>query len=89
MNKLSTIASQLKAVKEKGRFVTFKSNTSLSDKSKTSQVVVERMVKAKDGSVKIEGLYGDSVWFKSAEDLLSAVDWDFMRAALEMSSVRD
>lgn len=82
MTYFNTLEKKLKALKTKGKIITFKKPL---PGSKSYQVIVQKVIKDKEGSVKIEGTCHDSPWFKDLNHLLKAVDWKFMESAASFS----
>ncbi|MFZ5552490.1 MAG: hypothetical protein ACOZCO_05185 [Bacteroidota bacterium] len=73
-----TEEEKIAVVKKKDNIITFKERWAYGNGSAT-QIIVQRLKKTKSGAVKIEGRFYDSPWYESMKELLSAIDWDFMR----------
>lgn len=77
-----TEEKKIKFVKKKGNIITFKEPffpKGTLNESRT-QIIVMGTRKEKSGAIKLEGRFYDSNWYNSMQDLLDAVDWDWMEA---------
>lgn len=85
MNKMlyETEEKKLAFLQKKGNIVTFKEPFfpwGMDGESRT-QIVVSQIRKDKSGSVKIIGPFYDTGWYKSMNDLLTTIDWQWMERA--------
>lgn len=81
-NFYNTNERKIAALKKKGNIITFKERWAYGN-GNAIQIIVMGFKKEKSGAVKIEGRAYDSKWYKSMDELLSAVDWDFMNRNYE------
>lgn len=70
-------AKRVAAVKKKGNIITFKERFAYGN-GNARQIIVMGFKKTKSGAVKIIGRYYDSPWYDNIDQLLKAVDWEFM-----------
>ncbi|MCC7302500.1 MAG: hypothetical protein IT233_07660 [Bacteroidia bacterium] len=74
-----TREKRIKTIK-KGNIVTFKKPfypRGTSDESRI-QILITGIRKEKSGAIKLEGFGFDSDWYKSMDDLLNAINWEWM-----------
>jgi hypothetical protein len=75
-----TKEKKLKAIRKKGNIITFKKpfypNGTINGSRK--QIIVTGIKKDRSGAIKIEGQWYDSDWYDSVEELLDAVNWEWM-----------
>ncbi|MEP7374739.1 MAG: hypothetical protein ABI675_15190 [Chitinophagaceae bacterium] len=79
-----TDEKRMKAIRKKGNIITFKRPfypTGTLNQGYT-QIIVTGISKQK-GAIKIEGYGYDSDWYKSVDDLLDAINWEWMESAHE------
>lgn len=75
-----THEKKLKTIKTKGNIITFKKTfypRGTANQGYT-QILVTGLKKDKSGAVKIEGQWYDSDWYKNMDDLLNAINWEWM-----------
>lgn len=72
--KYDTDRDKLKFLKKKGNIVTFKKQI-----KGRWQAVITKLESGKNGGYRIHGVKGFvSPWYKSADDMMDAIDWEFM-----------
>ncbi len=81
-NFYNTDQKKIAAIKKKGNIITFKERWAYGN-GNAIQIIVTGFKKTKEGSVKIEGRAYDSNWYKSMDEMLHAIDWDFMNRNYE------
>ncbi len=70
---------KLAHIKKKGTIITFKEEFPTGKGDRTNQLVARGIEKErKTGGAKINGRDFDSPWFNSVEELIDAIDWDWM-----------
>ncbi|MCC7303066.1 MAG: hypothetical protein IT233_10535 [Bacteroidia bacterium] len=74
-----TREKRIKAIK-KGNIITFKKPFYPRGTSEPSriQIAITGIRKEKSGAIKLEGFGHDSDWYKSMDDLLNAINWEWM-----------
>lgn len=78
-----TTEKRTKFLKKKGSIITFKKPFYPNGTANGSrqQIIVIRLNRSRDGSVKIEGNYYDSNWYDNLNDLIDSIDWEWMESA--------
>jgi len=79
-NKYDTLNKKIQFLKKKGNLITFKKPfypNGTANESRT-QIIVEKLKRHRTGEVKITGVFYDSNWYKTIDELLDAIDWNWM-----------
>ena len=79
-NRYDTYEKKLNFLKKKGNIITFKEPFHPRGTANESwkQIVVHRLEQNRTGEIRIVGPYYDSVWYKSQDELIDAIDWNLM-----------
>lgn len=80
MKKYDTKDKRVAFVKRKGNIITFKESFFWKGKSFT-QILVEELEIHDGGAVKVIGFTRDTKWYNNIDELIEAIDWDWMEAA--------
>ena len=78
-----TQEKKMKFLTKKGNIITFKKPffpNGTANESRT-QIVTKGISKDPSGAVKIIGSFYDGTWYKNIDELLEAIDWDWMEEA--------
>ena len=78
--KYDTKDKRIQFLKEKGSIITFKKPFYPSETTSRSrtQIIVQEVNTHHSGGTKIMGLFYETPWFESLDDLLDAIDWDII-----------
>jgi hypothetical protein len=72
----NTREKQLEFLQTEGNVITFKDT--VKQERRRAQVIVSEFTEAESGEVVIEGMGSGCARFKNIEELLNAVDWQYM-----------
>ncbi len=77
MNLNLDLEAKIVRLKTIGNIITFKNPFPSGNDGLKIQIIVKGFKKTRDGNVKIIGHAYDSKWYKSINDMIDDVDWNF------------
>ena len=76
--KFNTREKRIATLKKKGNIITFKDRFFWKGESFSQILILDFETDKKSGAVKLVGFSRDTKWFNSVDDLLKAIDWEWM-----------